>query len=54
MTFERQGQSLPFSIAVLLFPRCTIDADLVILAEADDELSRRQGRYGQTDQRTDG
>ena len=50
---EGQGQSRPFSKAALLVPRCTIGANLVILAETGDELSRRQGRYGQTDGRTD-
>ena len=50
---EGQDQSRPFSKAALLIPRCTIGANLVILAETGDELSRRQGRYGQTDGRTD-
>ena len=50
---EGQAQSHPFSNVALLVPRCTIGANLVILAETGDELSRRQGRYGQTDGRTD-
>ena len=43
---EDHDQSCPFSKAALLVPRCTIGADLVILAETGHELSRRQGRYG--------
>ena len=50
---EGHDQSRPFSKAALLVPRCTIGANLVILAETGDELSRRQGRYGQTDRQTD-
>ena len=37
---EGQGQSRPFSKAALLIPRCTIGANLVILAETSGELSR--------------
>ena len=50
---EGHDQSRPFSKAALLVPRCIIGANLVILAETGDKLSRRQGRYGRTDGRTD-
>ena len=43
---EGHGQSRPFSKAALLVPRCTIGADLVILAETSGELSRWQGHLG--------
>ena len=51
---ERQDQSPPFSNAALLFPRCTIGANFVILAETSDELSRRHGPDGRADGKTDG
>ena len=50
----RVNHAHSFSIASLLVPRCTIGANLVIPALTGDELSRRQGRYGQSDGRTNG
>ena len=46
---EGQCQSSHFLEVALLVSRCTIGDNLVILAETGDQLSRRQGRYGQTD-----
>ena len=43
---EGQGQLRPFSKAALLIPRCTIGANLGILAKTGGELSRRQGHLG--------
>ena len=43
---EGHDKLRPFSKAALLVPRCTIGADLVILAETGDELLHRQDHFG--------
>ena len=43
---EGRDQLRPFSKAAVFVPRCTIGANLVILAETGDELSRGQYNNG--------